>query len=97
MHYKRIRDLRTDHDLRQIDVAEFLGCHEGVYRRYENGSREIPLWALMKLRNGMMSVSIIYWGLQIIEENMGNERLWDKSCTIAFYYFQDCVSILRLS
>ncbi len=34
----------------------------------------------------MMSVSIIYWGLQIIEENMGNERLWDKSCTIAFYY-----------
>ena len=46
MHYKRIRDLRTDHDLRQIDVAEFLGCHEGVYRRYENGSREIPLWAL---------------------------------------------------
>jgi hypothetical protein len=30
-------------------VAEFLGCHEGVYRRYENGVREIPLWALMKL------------------------------------------------
>lgn len=49
MHYRRIRDLRTDHDLRQIDVAEYLGCHEGVYRRYENGSREIPLWALMKL------------------------------------------------
>ena len=49
MYYRRIRDLRTDHDLRQIDVAEFLGCHEGVYRRYENGVREIPLWALLKL------------------------------------------------
>jgi len=49
MYYKRIRDLRTDHDLRQVDVAELLGCHEGVYRRYENGSREIPIWALMKL------------------------------------------------
>ena len=49
MHYRPIRDLRTDHDLRQIDVAEFLGCHEGVYRRYENGVREIPLWALLKL------------------------------------------------
>lgn len=49
MYYRRIRDLRTDHDLRQIDVAELLGCHEGVYRRYENGSREIPIWALLKL------------------------------------------------
>ena len=49
MYYRRIRDLRTDHDLRQIDVAEFLGCHEGVYRRYENWVREIPLLALLKL------------------------------------------------
>ena len=49
MHYRRIRDLREDCELRQTDVAEFLGCHEGVYRRYENGVREIPLWALMKL------------------------------------------------
>ena len=49
MYYKRIRDLRSDNDLRQIDVAEFLRCHEGVYRRYENGLHEIPLWALLKL------------------------------------------------
>ena len=49
MYYRRIRDLRTDHDLRQIDVAEYLECHEGVYRRYENGLREVLLWALMKL------------------------------------------------
>ena len=49
MQYKRIRDLREDHELRQIDIAEFLGCHEGVYRRYENGLRDMPLWALLKL------------------------------------------------
>ncbi len=49
MQYKRIRDLRTDNDLTQENVAEFLKCHEGVYRRYENGVREIPLWALVKL------------------------------------------------
>lgn len=49
MFYRRIQDLRTDNDLRQKDVAEFLGCHEGVYRRYEKGLREIPLWALIKL------------------------------------------------
>lgn len=49
MQYRRIRNLRVDHDLCQADVAELLGCHEGVYRRYENGLREISLWALMKL------------------------------------------------
>ena len=49
MLYRRIRDLREDCELRQTDVAEFLGCHEGVYRGYENGIRGIPLWALLKL------------------------------------------------
>ena len=59
MYYKRIRDMRIDHDMRQKDVAEILGCHEGVYRRYENGSRDIPLWALIKLAE-LYNVSIDY-------------------------------------
>lgn len=49
MHYRRIRDLGTDHDLRQVDVAEFLRYHEGVYRRYNNGLREMPLDTVIKL------------------------------------------------
>lgn len=49
MQYRRIKDLRNDNDLSQMNVAKFLGCHEGVYRRYENGLRDIPLWALLKL------------------------------------------------
>ena len=71
MHYKRIRDLREDHDLRQIDVAEFLECNDGVYRRYENGKREIPLWALLKLAE-KYDVSVDCLELQIIKENMAN-------------------------
>lgn len=59
MVYRRIQDLRTDNDLRQKDVAEFLGCHEGVYRRYEKGLREIPLWALIKLAK-QYDVSVDY-------------------------------------
>lgn len=59
MYYKRIKDMRIDHDMRQKDVAEILGCHEGVYRRYENGSRDIPLWALIKLAE-LYNVSIDY-------------------------------------
>ena len=49
MFFKRIRDLREDGDMTQRPVAESLNMHLTVYRRYESGEREIPVWALMKL------------------------------------------------
>jgi len=49
MFFRRICDLREDHDLSQKAVAEFLNMHPNVYRRYERGQREIPVWALIKL------------------------------------------------
>lgn len=49
MVFQRLEDLRVDSDLRQKDVAEFLHMHLEVYRRYEKGIREIPVWALLKL------------------------------------------------
>ena len=49
MYLKRISDLRIDNDLTQKQVAEQLGMHLEVYRRYEKGLRDIPLWALIKL------------------------------------------------
>jgi transcriptional regulator with XRE-family HTH domain len=49
MIFQRIEDLRVDSDLRQKDVAEFLHMHLEVYRRYEKGIREIPVWAVLKL------------------------------------------------
>lgn len=42
MHWKRIKDLRIDHDLTQQQVADILHCQREVYRRYENGTRELP-------------------------------------------------------
>ena len=47
--YKRIRDLREDHDKTQKDVATMLNMQLTVYQRYERGEREIPLWAAIKL------------------------------------------------
>lgn len=35
--------------MRQSDVAEYLHMHREVYRRYEKGTREVPVWALLKL------------------------------------------------
>jgi len=49
LKYQRIEDLRIDHDLTQKQMAAELGCNREVYRRYEAGIREIPVWALIKL------------------------------------------------
>lgn len=51
MHFQRIEDLRVDSDKTQIEVAEYLNMQRGVYRRYEKGEREIPVWAVIKLAN----------------------------------------------
>ena len=49
MYFRRIGDLRTDSDLTQKAVADKLNMHLTVYRRYEKGEREIPVWAVIKL------------------------------------------------
>lgn len=42
MIYKRIKDLREDHDLTQAQIAEKIGLYTTTYQRYERGEREIP-------------------------------------------------------
>ena len=52
MYFKRIRELREDHDLTQVAAAEYLHMQHmqrSVYRRYESGEREIPVWAVLAL------------------------------------------------
>lgn len=49
MFFKRLYDLRTDHDLTQKQVADYLLCNRQVYARYERGLREIPVSMLIKL------------------------------------------------
>ena len=47
--YKRIRDLREDHDLTQKKLADELNCSQQVYSNYELGQRDIPTDILIKL------------------------------------------------
>ncbi|MBQ7036708.1 MAG: helix-turn-helix transcriptional regulator [Clostridia bacterium] len=49
MFFKRLYDLRTDNDLTQKEVADYLLCNRQVYARYERGLREIPVSMLIKL------------------------------------------------
>lgn len=47
--YKRLRDLREDHDLNQTAVGEILGMSQTGYSKYETGENDIPTSVLIKL------------------------------------------------
>ncbi|MBQ3055390.1 MAG: helix-turn-helix transcriptional regulator [Oscillospiraceae bacterium] len=49
MLFQRLRDLREDRDLLQIDVAKVLGISQTVYSRYERGYQTIPIPHLLCL------------------------------------------------
>lgn len=59
MHFQRLEDLRIDLDKTQADIAQYLGCQREVYRRYEKGTRQIPVDMLIKLAE-LYNVSIDY-------------------------------------
>ncbi len=49
MYFRRIEDLRADSDLTQEQVANHLNLAREVYRRYEKGTRTIPVDCLIQL------------------------------------------------
>lgn len=49
MLYRRIRDLREDHDLTQTEMGRILSCSQRVYSNYERGELDIPTEILRKL------------------------------------------------
>ena len=57
--YRRIRDLREDHDLKQEDLAKLLNCTQACYSNYENGKRDIPSEVLRTLAE-YYNVSVDY-------------------------------------
>ena len=48
-YYRRIRDLREDHDLTQRQLAAKLGMTQTQYFRYEQGYRDVPSDILIAL------------------------------------------------
>lgn len=49
MYLKKIADLRIDNDLKQKDIAKFLGVDRSTYSKWENGDNKMPLEKLDKL------------------------------------------------
>ncbi len=48
-YYKRIRELREDHDKTQREIAAKLHMSQPQYWRYEQGYRDIPSEMLVQL------------------------------------------------
>lgn len=59
MYFRRLRDLREDHDLMQKEIASILGIQQTVYSRYERGFQTIPIEHMLKLAD-YYNVSIDY-------------------------------------
>lgn len=57
--YRRIRELREDHDMTQTDVAVQLGMKQPQYFRYEQGYRDVPTDVLIKIAD-MFNTSVDY-------------------------------------
>jgi len=63
--YRRIRDLREDHDKTQQEVADALGLWLNTYRNYENGKR-VPPFDIMIAIARLYNVSLDYFA-ELIE------------------------------
>ena len=48
-YYKRVRELREDHDLTQRQLAAILHITQPQYFRYEQGYRDLPTDILIAL------------------------------------------------
>ena len=48
-YWERIKGLREDKDLTQVDIAKYLNVAQNTYSQYENGKREVPITVLIKL------------------------------------------------
>lgn len=45
----RLKDIREDADLTQKKVADYLHIRQNTYSQYENGQRQLPIDALIRL------------------------------------------------
>ncbi|MCI9177168.1 MAG: helix-turn-helix transcriptional regulator [Clostridia bacterium] len=47
--YRRLKELREDHDLNQTQVAKYLNMSQTGYSKYETGENDIPTKILIEL------------------------------------------------
>ena len=49
MHIMKLKELREKHNLKQIDIANYLKIKQNTYSQYENEKRQLPIDVLIAL------------------------------------------------
>lgn len=79
-YYKRIRDLREDHDLTQRQLAARLRMTQTQYFRYEQGYRDIPSDILIAPGRSLRHIHRLYLGTHrrspVFRGPRGSEPAW---------------------
>lgn len=73
MTFKRIKNLRIDHDFKQIELANYLGVSQNTYSDYELGKINIPIDVLIKIAD-YYKVSLDY-----LVERTDNPNIYKKT------------------
>lgn len=47
--YRRLRELREDHDLTQAQISKYLNMLQTGYSKYETGENDVPTKILIEL------------------------------------------------
>lgn len=71
--YHRIKDLREDADLTQMEISRQLNISQRAYSHYENGTRDIPTNILISIAD-FYNVSIDY-----LLERTNNKQLQNNT------------------
>ena len=78
MHYRRLRDLREDHDMTQDELVRALDMHKTTYTNYEQGKRELPFSLAIRLAQ-LYNVSLDYIaGLSDTPAPLHGENLYSQ-------------------
>lgn len=59
MLYKRIKELRKEKGITQVNVSTNIGVEESYYGKYERGVHDIPLSVLIRIAD-FYNVSVDY-------------------------------------
>lgn len=59
MLYRRMKELREDHDLTQTEIGKILSCSQRVYSDYERGILDVPTDILIGMAD-YYNVSVDY-------------------------------------
>ena len=79
MAYRRIRDLREDHDLKQRQLAEYLRCSQQTYSDYENGKVDVPTQVLIALAIGYETTTDYPLGLSNQRQPPAGQQATEKT------------------